>query len=43
MQNNPAAVTARIEEVEERISEMEDKIMENDEAEKKEGKEITRP
>ena len=35
MQNKLDAVTARMEEAEERISEIEDKIMENDEAEKK--------
>ena len=35
MQNKLDAVTARMEEAEERIGEIEDKIMENDEAEKK--------
>ena len=36
MQNKLDAVTARMEEAEERISEIEDKIMENDEAKKRE-------
>ena len=43
MQNKLDAVTARMEEAEERIGEMEDKIMENGEAEKKDRKKITRP
>ena len=42
MQNKLDTVTVRVEEAEERTGEIEDKIMENNEAGKKEEKEITR-